>query len=57
MNALREIYDFITGGSIVAPVGLACAIVATAFAHAYRAEVLSAILVLTFVASTFEKPT
>lgn len=56
MNALREIYDFITGGSVVAPVGLACAIVATVLIHAYRAEVLSAILGLTFVASTLEKP-
>ncbi len=27
MKVLREIYDFITGGSIVAPIGLAVAIV------------------------------
>lgn len=57
MHVLREIYDFVTGGSIVAPLGLACAVLAAVILHAYRAEAFSAIVVITFVASTFEKPT
>ncbi|MEO9170450.1 MAG: hypothetical protein ABI282_05185 [Candidatus Baltobacteraceae bacterium] len=56
MRVLREIYDFITGGSIAAPVGLACAVIAAVALHAWRAEVFSAIVVLTFIASTLEKP-
>ncbi len=57
MHALREAYDFITGGSVAAPAGLACAIIATTLAHVYRGEILGVILVVTFVASTLEKPT
>ena len=57
MNALREIYDFITGGSVAAPIGLACAIAAATLVPDYRGETLSAILVLTFIASAYEKPT
>ena len=56
MNALREVYDFVAGGSIVAPIGLACAIIAGSLLHAYRPEVLTAILVLTLAASCYEKP-
>ncbi|MDQ2866203.1 MAG: hypothetical protein M3R51_08245 [Candidatus Eremiobacteraeota bacterium] len=55
MNALREIYDFITGGSIAAPVGLACAITAAFVLHVWRAEIFCAIVALAFVASTLEK--
>lgn len=56
MHVLREIYDFITGGSIVAPAGLACAVIAALTLHAHRAEAFTAIVVVTFVASVFEKP-
>lgn len=55
MRIIREVYDFITGGSIAAPVGLLCAIGAALALTAWRAEVFSAILVLTFIASTAEK--
>ena len=57
MHVLRNVYDFITGGSVVSPIGVACAIVAGSLMHTFRAEAVSAILVLTFVASTYEKPT
>jgi hypothetical protein len=56
VGAVREIYDFITGGSVAGPIGLACAIVAGVALHEWRAEVFTAILVLTFAASTLEKP-
>ena len=56
MNVLREIYDFVTGGSIAAPIALACAIIAAALLRAYRGEALVGILFLGFVASTLEKP-
>lgn len=55
MRVLREIYDFIAGGSIAAPVGLALAVIAAIALHTWRAEVFSAIIILTFVASTYEK--
>lgn len=57
MRVLREIYDFITGGSIASPIGVACAIVAGSVLHAFRGEAVSAILVITFIASAYEKPT
>ena len=57
MRVLREINDFITGGSIVSPIGVACAIIAGSLLHAFRGEAVFAILVLTFISSTFEQPT
>lgn len=61
MKALREIYEFITGGSIVTPIGAACAIVVvsltTSLAPGLRAGIFLAILVLTLIASTFERVT
>ncbi len=56
MRVLREIYDFITGGSIVAPAGLALAVLATLLVHAWRAEVFTVLILATFVTSTFERP-
>jgi len=59
MNIAREIYDFITGGSIAAPVGLVCAIVLALLLpdESWRPVVFAAVIGLTLVASTFEKPT
>jgi hypothetical protein len=56
MRVVTEVYDFITGGSIVTPIGVACAIAAAFLLPAYRAESFVAIVALTFVASTFETP-
>ena len=56
MNALNEIYDFITGGSAVSPFGVAFAILAAFWLPAYRLEAFVTIVSLTFVISTFEKP-
>ena len=61
MKALREVYEFITGGSIAAPIGVFCAIVAALLASSAqpgaRAALFLAILLLTFVAATFERVT
>ncbi|HEY5257493.1 MAG TPA: hypothetical protein VIJ12_03865 [Candidatus Baltobacteraceae bacterium] len=61
MKALREVYEFITGGSIAAPIGLFCAIVAALLTAPLppgaRAALFLAILLLTFVAATFERVT
>lgn len=56
MRVVNEMYNFITGGSVVTPVGVACAIAAAFLLPASRAELFVAIIALTFVASTFEKP-
>ncbi|MBV8637631.1 MAG: hypothetical protein JO322_06055 [Candidatus Eremiobacteraeota bacterium] len=56
MRVVNEIYDFITGGSVVTPVGVACAIAAAFLMPAFRAETFVGIVALTFVASTFEAP-
>ena len=56
MRVVTEVYDFITGGSLVTPVGVACAIAAAFLLPAFRAEAFVAIVALTFVASTFETP-
>ncbi len=57
MRLLREIYDFITGGSRLTPFGLALAVIAAFALPTMRAEAFTALVVATFVASTFEKPT
>jgi hypothetical protein len=56
MRVVNEIYDFITGGSVVTPIGVACAIAAAFLMPAARAETFVGIVALTFVASTFEPP-
>lgn len=56
MRVVNEIYDFITGGSIAAPVGVALAILAAFFLPAYRTETFLSLAALTFIAATFEKP-
>ncbi len=56
MRALSEIYDFITGGSIVTPFGLAIAILAAFWLPHLRAEAFVGIAALTFVAASFERP-
>jgi len=59
MKALAEIWDFVTGGSIVAP---AAAVVAVGFAllplgldGSLKAAIFLAIVLLGFVGSTFER--
>jgi hypothetical protein len=54
--ALRRIYDFITGGSVAAPVGLACAIIAASALQAARGVAFVALIAIAFAASTLEKP-
>ncbi len=51
MKTLVRIYDFVTGGSIVAPIGLAIAIGVARFG----AAPFFGVLLATFVASTFER--
>ena len=57
MKVLREIYDFITGGSIASPVLLACAIAAAYLLPSFRAEAFTVLVVLAFIVSTFERVT
>lgn len=60
MKALREIHDFVAGGSIVAPVGLILALGVGAgtagLEPAIRISLFFCVLVGTFVASAFEHP-
>lgn len=56
MRALREVYDFITGGSLAAPIGLACAIVAALLIPGAREAVFVAVIAATLVASALETP-
>jgi hypothetical protein len=56
VRALREVYDFITGGSIVAPIGVLCAIAVAALAPQWRAGVLVALVAAAFIGSVFERP-
>jgi hypothetical protein len=58
MKIVREIYDFVAGGSIVAPLGLAVAL-GTAFLTPnvdapLRAGIFLTLLAITFIASAFE---
>lgn len=59
MKILREIYDFITGGSIAAPIGLAVAIVAAiVLGHdAAASYVFFALILMTLLAATHERVT
>lgn len=56
MRVVIEIYDFITGGSVVTPIGVACAVTAAFLMPVFRAETFVGIVALTFIASTFETP-
>gem|GEM_PF-4110726 len=56
MRALRSIFEFVTGGSLVAPIGLACAILAVLAFPQWRAGAFVTIVVFTYAASTYEKP-
>jgi hypothetical protein len=59
MKALRSVYDFVTGGSIVAPAGLALAVggalAVRPLGAAVQAGVLLGMLLAAFVASTIER--
>ncbi|MEO6835355.1 MAG: hypothetical protein ABI231_05540 [Candidatus Tumulicola sp.] len=59
MKILGEIYDFVAGGSIAAPVGAALALLVAHFGSGLAPAVLAAaffgILLLTFFASTLER--
>ena len=61
MNALRGIYEFVTGGSIVAPIGLAAAMVLTyacltrGVSGPVAGAALIASLALVFVGSALER--
>ncbi|HVS46359.1 MAG TPA: hypothetical protein VMS32_06800 [Verrucomicrobiae bacterium] len=61
MKALREVYDFVTGGSIVSPIGAICAIVVvlatSSLDPGLRAAIFLGIIALTLIASTFERVT
>lgn len=58
MKRLAALYDFVTGGSVAAPIGVAaafCVAVATAgWPPGTRAAAFFATVLLGFVASTFE---
>jgi hypothetical protein len=56
VQRVRNVYDFITGGSVVAPIGLALAIVAALVLPSAREAVFVTIVAGTLVASAFEKP-
>lgn len=55
MRVLRSVYEFITGGSVVAPLGVALAIVAALALPFARAGAFVAIVACTFIASTYER--
>ena len=59
MKILNEIYDFVAGGSVVAPIGLAVALLIAHFgaglAPAVLASTFFGCLLLTFFASTLER--
>jgi hypothetical protein len=54
VRVLRSVYEFITGGSIAAPVALACGIAATLLFPQHRALLLAGFIAFGFAASTFE---
>ncbi len=61
MKVLREIYDFVTGGSIVAPVGLVLGVAAAAVCAARGLGVASGVallatLAVTLAGSALERP-
>ncbi len=60
MKALAEVWDFITGGSLVAPaavvVAVGFALLPLGLAGPLKAAIFLAIVLLGFVGSTFERP-
>jgi hypothetical protein len=54
VRVLRSVYEFITGGSIAAPIALACGIVAALLFPQHRALLLATFVALGFAASTYE---
>ena len=59
MKAVREIYDFITGGSIASPIGLALAIAITIFDAGLpvilRGAFFAGIIIASLAVTTFER--
>lgn len=56
MHVLRNIYDFITGGSIVAPVAVILGIAAAAFApQSLRGAIVAATGAIALIAAAFER--
>lgn len=60
MKALAEVWDFITGGSLVAPaavvVAVGFALLPLGLAGPLKAAIFLAIVLLGFVGSAFERP-
>lgn len=56
MRVANEIYDFITGGSIAAPICVALAIVCAFLLPAYGMQAFIGFAVLALISATFEKP-
>lgn len=59
MKVLREVWDFVAGSSVVAPIGVAIAITAALLplplAAGTRAIIFVALIFATFAASTYER--
>ncbi len=60
MKALAEVWDFITGGSLVAPaavvIAVGFALLPLGLAGPLKAAIFLAIVLLGFVGSAFERP-
>lgn len=56
MSALREIYDFITGGSVASVVFVALAIVCAFTLPVFRGEAFVGCAAVALIAAAFEKP-
>lgn len=56
MRALKAIHKFVAGSSIISPIGLGLALIAGFTLPSFRIEIFCAVIALTFIASTFEKP-
>ncbi len=54
MRPLRELYDFVTGGSLVAPAGVAIALVVAFTLPLFREQAFALVLLATLAGSTFE---
>jgi hypothetical protein len=59
MKALRRVYEFVTGGSVVTPIGLIAAMLVTYFCVTHDAGrgagvAFLVVLALTFLGSAFE---
>ncbi len=59
MKALREVYDFITGGSLVSPIGLGLAVIVTladaALPPMVRVLLFAGTITATLAAASFER--